>query len=330
MRRRELLTGLAAGLGFGVGAACSRRSSSLETIRVGAVRRLSTADLHLGYELGYFRRAGFDLEIHQSGTQLNSVALLAGNKLDVYFAGCNATLLNAIARGLAIRIVAGRQIVSATCHEVGKIYALRRNFPQGLADLKLLKGKRVGVSLAVGMTHFALDAQMRSVGLSIDDVTKVPLDTRQNVAGLMGGNVDALIGTGDYERDLDELPEIVHTPGISRMYPSFQHTFVTFGKSLLEGGVERGARFLSAYLHGVREFRAGKTPRFVEEFARSWGLDVKRALGSCRSSVAEDGMIDVDSLRTLADWYVGRKYLIRALDVAEMVDRRFIERAHES
>ncbi len=330
MRRRELLAGLAAGFAFGIGSACSRSGRSrLEKVRVGATRHLSTADLHLGYEQGYFRQAGFDVEISQSGSPLNSVALLAGGKLDVYFTGCNVTVLNAMARGLPIRFVAGRQYITEKCHEVGRVYGLRRNFPQGLADLRLLKGKRIGISVAVGMSHFALDAQLRTVGLSIDDVTRVPLDIRQNVAALMAGNVDALVGTGDLERDIAELPEVVHTPGISRLYPQMQHTFVTFGKSMVEGTVERGARFLSAYLHGVRDYRQGKTPRFMEQFARTYGLDVRRALSQCRDSVAEDGAIDVRGLQTIADWYVRRKYLVRALEMTKMVDRRFIERAHE-
>ncbi len=330
MRRRELLTGLAAGIAFGIESACSRNGpSALRKIRIGAIRRLSTAGLHLAEEMGYFRQAGFDVEILQNGTPQNSIALLAGGKIDCYLGGSTAPVFNAMARGVPMRIVAGMLISSASCRDVGAIFALRRTFPQGLGDLRVLKGKRMGVTLAVGISHFALDAQLRSVGLSIDDVSTVSLDTRQNVAALMGGGVDALVGVDDSERDISELAEVVHTRGISRLYPNLQYAFVMFGKTMLDGGVDQGARFLSAYLRGVREYRAGKTPRFVEEYARASGLDLQRALGACRNSYPRNGEIDLSSLRTLSDWYARRKYLVRPLEVTEMADLRFIERAHE-
>jgi NitT/TauT family transport system substrate-binding protein len=258
------------------------------------------------------------------------VALLAGGKIDVYFAGCNVTLLNAVIKGLRLRIVAGRQVAFPTCGDVGAIYALRRTFPHGLADLRQLKGKRVAVGLAIGIAQFALDAQMATVGLSMNDVITVGLDIRGNVAALFGGGVDATVGGDDFDRDLASMPEIVHTPGLASIYPGFQHSYIIFGRTMLEAGLDSGARFLSAYLRGAREFARGKTPRFMEQFARTYGLDVKRAVTACRNSFAVDGAIDLDSLRLLTGWAARRKFISRPMDLSELVDDRFLRRAHAS
>jgi NitT/TauT family transport system substrate-binding protein len=297
---------------------------------VGAARRISTSSLHLAEELGYFREAGFDVEILQGGTPLSAVALLAGGKLDVHFGGCNILFLNAVIRGLRLRIVAGRQIASASCGDVGAIYGLRRTFPHGLTDLTQLRGKRVGVGLAVGIAQFALDAHLASAGLSAKDVTPVNLDFKQNVAALLGGGIDATVGNDDFERDLASMPEIVHTGGLSGIYPHFQYSYIIFGRTMLEAGLDSGTRFLSAYLRGVREFARGRTPRFLEQFATDNGLNVKRALATPRDCSASDGAIDRNSLRLLAGWAAQRGYIPRPVDVSELVDDQFLKRIHES
>ena len=99
---------------------------------------------------------------------------------------------------------------------------------------------------------------------------------------------------------------------------------------MLAANVDRGARFLSAYLRGAREFARGKTPRFLEELARADRLDGKKAVTSCRDSFVLDGSIDLNSLRLYADWAARNKYISRPVDVSELVDDRFLKRAHAS
>ena len=289
------------------------------------------SSLYLANELGFFRKAGFDLEILQSGGASQAIALLAGSKIDVLFGSSSTAGLNAVIKGLPLRIVAGREVASPTCGNVGAIYGLRRTFPHGLADVAQLKGKRVATGPMIGLAQFALDAHLAGAGLSTKDVTTASLDFRQSVAALLGGGVDAIVFAEDLERDLTSLAaEIVHTPGLAHIYPNFQYSHISFGRTMLEADPDYGARFLSAYLHGAREFARGRTPRFMEEFARSNRLDVKRVVTACRNTFTSDGTIDLDSLRLFADWAARRKYVPRPVDVSELADNRFLSMVHES
>lgn len=289
------------------------------------------SSLHLAHELGFFREAGFELEILQTGSPVNSIALLAGGKTDVYFGGTGTALLNAVLKGLRLRIVAGREIASPTCGSTGAIYGLRRTFPRGLTDLGQLKGKRVASGLGITLADFVLDAHLAGTGLSTQDVTVVRLDFRQNVAALFGGGVDAIVATDDFDRDPRSLStEIVHTPGLARIYPNFQYSFILFGETMLAAEPDTGARFLSAYLRGAREFALGRTPRFMEEFARANRLDVQRAVTACRNTFALDGAIDLNSLRLFADWAARNKYIPRRVEASELVDERFLKRVYAS
>jgi ABC-type nitrate/sulfonate/bicarbonate transport system substrate-binding protein len=259
------------------------------------------------------------------------MALLAGGKMDVLFGPASTAFLNAVLKGLPLRIVAGREVASPTCGYVGAIYGMRRTFPRGLADLAQLRGKRVATGPAVGLAQFALDAHLARAGLSTQDVTMVSLDFSQSVAALLGGGVDAVVGADDFDRDLTSLASsIVHTVGLAQLYPNFQYAYIIFGQTLLAADPERGARFLSAYLRGAREFARGRTPRFMEEFARANRLDLTQARTVCRNSFAPDGAIDLNSLRLFADWAARRKHIPRRVEVSELVDDRFLRRAHAS
>jgi len=316
-----------------VTAAVSARSrlaaASLETLRVGAPHRLHSSSLYLAQEQGYFREAGFDLDIQATQGSQQAFALLAGGRTDVQLGTINVPLLNAIIKGLPIRIVAGRDNVA--CGNVGVIYGMRKSFPRGLADLTQLKGKRVATARAIGTPQFSLDAQLERAGLSPKDVTAVALENNLIVAALMGGGVDACIGTDEFDHTLAALgPEVVHSGGLAQIYPSFQFGHIMFGQTMLTPDVDRGARFLSAYLRGAHDFAHGKTPRFLEDLAKANRLDQKQTMTGCRDTFPLDGAIDLQSLRLYAAWAARNNYIPRPVEVTELVDDRFLRKSRAS
>jgi ABC-type nitrate/sulfonate/bicarbonate transport system substrate-binding protein len=330
MRRRDFLTGCLMGAATAGTACLGRKPSGLRKIRLTAGRGLTMSSLYLAHELGYFREEGFDLEILQIPNPLDAMTLLAGSKIDVAFAGLVSSFLSAAAKKLPIKIVAGREIASPVCGNMGSIYGLRRTFPDGLENPMVLKGKRVSAGPTIGFTHFALDAQLESVGLTGSDVQSVNLPTSQAAAALIGGQIDAAVLNIEFDRNLiAKASEIVRGPGLARYHPNFQCSHILFGESLLSADPGIGTRFLYAYLRGAREFAQGATPRYMEEFARSAGLDVKLVTGACRSSFAADGSVDLKSLQLFTDWAVRRKFIPQTVNIAELVDLRFIGSLHE-
>jgi NitT/TauT family transport system substrate-binding protein len=329
MRRRDLLVGCFAGIAL-AGAACrGRQPAAAQKLRLSAGKLLSMSSLYLAQESGYFRDAGVDLELMQIPNPLDAMTLLAGGKVDIVFTGIVSSFLNAVLKGLTLKIVAGREIASPSCGTMGAIYGLRRNFPRGLEDLTQLKGKRIAAGPTVGLSHFALDSQLARAGLAGSDVITVNLPSAQAVAALIGGSVDAIVLNAELDRNLTAMSaEIVRTQGLSRVYPDMQGSFIYFGKTLLSGSTAVGAAFLFAYLRGVREFVQGRTPRYMEEFARANGLDVNDTVTACRGTVTTDGAVDLKSLQLFVAWAVRRKHIPQSLDALELVDLRFLRKAH--
>ncbi len=322
MRRRDLLAA-AAGL---AASACTRQPTrGLTRLRVALAPTLPSSSLFLALERGYFREAGFELETIHTGSPAQSLTLLAGGRIDVYLARLTAALLNAVLKGLKIRIVAGRDDVSTSCGDLGSIYGLRRRFPRGFEDISVLRGKRIAAGTSVGLAHFALDAHLARAGLSTRDVTLVHMTLEQNVAALVAGSIDAMMGVYDIDPGLlAQGAGVVRTPGLAALHPGFQYSNILFGRTLLEAPAEQGARFLAAYLRGAREFAAGATPRFVAELIRAKVVDPDKARSACRDSFSLDGRISGTSVRLFASWAARRGHVQRAPELAELIDLRFL------
>jgi len=331
MRRRDFLAVCLIGSATGLPACRSRKTGPFQKLRLTAGRNLSMSSLFLTHEAGYFREAGFDLEILQMPNPLEAMTLLAGGKIDAAFTGLVTSLLNASLRKMPVRIVAGREIASPTCGNMGTVYGLRRTFPGGLENPIVLKGKRVSAGPTVGFTHFALDAQLESVGLTGDAVQSVNLPTSQAAAALIGGRIDAAVLNVEFDQNLmSRASEIVRGHGLAHYHPNFQCSHILFGETLLSADPQIGARFLAAYFRGAQEFARGRSPRFMEEYARSGGLDPKLVAGACRHSFVRDGAIDLHSLQLFVDWAVRRKYVPSPVDTAELTDFRFLRSLHET
>jgi NitT/TauT family transport system substrate-binding protein len=282
------------------------------------------SSFYLAHELGYFVEAGLEVEIQQVRFSAEMAVLLAGGELDVSFLAINPSFINAVAKGAKLKIVGGREIASPTCGTVGTVYGHRRSFPQGLADLRWLKGKRIAIVKKASIQEFFLDTLLESVGMSSDDVQVVELRRSEAVAALVGRKIHALLAHS-FDKDPASLSsQIVRGSGFSQVLPNFQYTYLVFGQALLMTDATIGAKFFSAYLRGAKEFLEGRTPRFMEEYARSNGLDPKNTREACRNTFTPDGTINLEDLQKFIDWTVRRGYCPEPVKAAQLVDTRFL------
>jgi len=324
MRRRQLLPCLAAA----VLAGCRNRTRSPRRLRVGLVPRFTLAPLYLADELGFFREAGLEVEFHPSPQSAHTLPLLASGQVQVGMVSPTPGFINAALKGARIKVVAARDIAAPGCQGGGAIFGNRQAFPQGLRDLRLLKGKRVAIATQAGVGAFLLDQALEFGGLTTRDVTLVTLRVPEATAAVSAGRIDAVAAV-DLEKDLDYVSRnIIRSVTFSELLPNYQYSFVMFGAALLEGDPEIGTAFLSAYLRGVQEYRAGKTPRALEELARAAHHDPAATRAGCREGTSRDGRLDRASIQRFVDWAAKKGFIPRAVDASQLIDARFVEEAN--
>jgi NitT/TauT family transport system substrate-binding protein len=330
---RRTFLGTAVGAGLYSASACGRprAASVLDKVRVSLRPTLYMAPFYLAQESGYFSDASLQLELLPVEEGAQSITLLAGGKLDVAFGALPASLPSAVTQGAKVRVVAGRRRMTSDCSDTGALYGNRAKFPRGLArltDLKQeLRGKQVAINSRSNSAEFYLETLLSKAGLTEDDLHITAIRFSEAVAAVINGHVDALLAPEQFSaQTIAQNPQLVRGIGVAQVLPGFQFTYVFFGKNLLSDEGEIGFRFLQAFLKGVHDFARGRTPKFLDDFARSNGYDLERARQSCRDSETPDGSIDRESIGLLTEWFVRKGYCPQGVTVNQIIDTRFVER----
>ncbi len=329
MNRRSVLAAGAAWSALAL-AGCRAKKAALRRLRVALVPRFTLAPLYLADEKRYFEAEGIQIERLPLSQSNEVLPTLAAGKVDVAFTSIGPALINAVVRGAPIRVVAARDMVVPGCTTGGTVFASAAAFPDGLKDLRQLRGKRVVVNNPTGVMSFFLDELLRSVGMTLKDVKTVNLRSVDGVAALLGGKVDAVVAA-NLDKDMSLVSaKIVRGISFAEVSPNFQYTFVVFGKAMVEGDRRDGVSFLRAYLRGLRDFQAGENPKALEELALAAHSDPGTVEGACRQGFAPDGIVDPGDVQRLVDWAVARGFCEKAPPLDRLLDNSMVQEAHSS
>lgn len=316
-------------MGLGAAAACGKRPvvSGRTHLIASTPPYVSTFPIYVAQEAGYFAAAGLDVEFREDPSSTTTTALLAGDQVDIAFNAFHPSHINLIARGAKIRYVAGREIATPECPSRMKLFGLKEVFPNGFDDLRQLAGKRFSVTRQGNIGEFAIDSMLEQVGLSTADMQISYLREADAAAALVGGHLDAMIGSQS-EHDLTDFSDkVVRGPSLADILPGFQFSFALFGRKLLEGDPEIGISFLLAYLKGARDYLQGATANFVDAFAAAHNLDADSIRLACRDTFVPDGRLNIDSFDRFVAWGIRKGYCDKEAADIEPYDTRFIDEA---
>jgi NitT/TauT family transport system substrate-binding protein len=298
-------------------------------LRVAAAHSLSMCPLYLALESGYFAEEGFDVEVVKDLGSAQSLPLLAGGELDAGLSVFGPAVVNAVIRGARVRVVAAREVLSPSCGTVYTIFVSRKAFPQGVRSMRQLRGARIAIGNTGNWSGFALDTLLRHDGMQTSDVSVKKMPDAERIAALRAGGVDAFLSSqDDLNPELHQLG-LVAGPGLPSLLPNFQYSHIFFGSRLLDGPVETGARFLHAHFRGAGDYLNGRTPRFLEDYAKLNNLDPKLVRQACRASFERDGRIHADDMRRYVAWMATHNLCPSQVDVATLIDTRFLEAARQ-
>lgn len=332
----SLLTAVATSLAGCRGSNPAADSDALPVVRGLLLPHLTYAPLLIARDEGYFVAEGLDVRFVTMSNAASTVPLLIQGELDVLPAPISPALLNAIARGSAVRLVASKGYLppDPSCSHMGIV--VRRELLNG-ADTGPEAGavggappriRRMSVSREP-LLQFILARALESRGLSIEEMETMNIPSAAEIEALRDGGLDAAYMNEPWMRRLAQRGDGVHWIALEDAMPGTEYSVIAFGPRLVEERPDLGRRFIVAYLRGVRQFNQGKTDRNLEILSAATGLD-REELGSiCWPSFRDDGRINAVRLLEFQAWAAERELIDYPLPEDRLWDPSFTDFANQ-
>ncbi|MFC1958802.1 ABC transporter substrate-binding protein [Chloroflexota bacterium] len=308
---------------------CKAPQAEPSHLKVAVLPYLSFATFYIAQEEGYFAEQGLEVEFTKFAGAAQAVPLLAQGSLDVAGSGPSASLINAIAQNIKLRIVAGRVSTTSDCESVA-LMVRRDLYESGEVDtVAEIKGSKVAVTSVGSPADFLLTKILESADLTSDDVELIKMSPQVMIAAFENRAIAGALMASPHIQKIKALGYAVTLQSVNNLMPGFQQSFVLFGPSLLDDNPELGKKFMVAYLQGVRQYAQGKTNRNLEIIEKYIGLDEETLLQTCWDTIYPDGRIKVKDFLAFQDWAYDYGFVDKKVATEQLIDTRFIDYANQ-
>lgn len=317
--------------------AAERGACGGQTVRIGFLGSSpSDAPMILADKLGYFAEEGIEPDFYTFDSAAKMVAPLGAGHLDVGGGAPSAGLYNAVARGVAIRIVADKAqlvpgygymplLVRKELVDSGKVTSARD-----------LVGMKVAEPAQGTTTAATLNAIMAAEGHSYQDVTHSFLRFPEHATALGNGAVDASVTTEPSATIAEERGVAVRLTDSTGVYPGQQLAVLLYSQDFTEDYPDTGVCFMRAYLKAVRTYLAAvpdgkwtgpRAQEISDIIATGIGMEPDLLRTAVPTYIDPNGEVNSESLRRDYDFFAEQDYLESEVAVDQLIDPSFAERA---
>ncbi len=310
-------------------------SPQLTRVRFGSPQAISDAGVYIGQDRGYFREQGLDIETLPFQSGPDTIPPLASGELEVAGGTISIALLNAVERGIPLRMVADKGS-SRPGFEFVQVGVRRDLLDSGtVRDIADLRGRRIAVASLRSGAEAQVAYVLRRGGVDMSEIDLTPL-----------GYPDMLVAFGNRAIDAANIiePSLSAAVGQGVLATWEQgHSSAAFGgvyqaATIVYSGqfaaqTDLGRRFMVAYLKGVRAYN--------DAFVRGEGrADVVRILTENTAvknpaaytdmnmaGLDPDGRIAVQSLQLDMAYFRQQGYYTGPITLEGLIDASFAEYA---
>lgn len=318
----------------GCGGSSSPKQEANKPVKVslGMLRLTSSAPLFIAMDKGYFKEVGIEIDPQWFDAAQPIAVATASSKVDVGATGITAGLYNMAAKGQKLFIVAdkGREQKGFSS---SALMASTDQYNQGLTSIEALKGKRVGLTQKGSTFHYMLGRMLEAKGLTLDDVTIVPLGKLSAVmAALQSGQIDACILNEPNITKVKNEGYGKEITQVSAIMP-YQTSGIFYSPEFAKNQ-DAAVRFMKAYNKACNEYYAAvvekKDPKQLDEAVKIIAKYVKTPEADIRLGlpyVDRNGVLMADDIQTQIDWYTSHGMIEGKLAAKDVVNTSFLEKA---
>ena len=306
-----------------------KQGKSLVSLKALLTPFISFGPFFIAEEEGYFAEQGLDVHFINLDDASKAIPSLLKGDLDIVGGTISVSMLNAMAKGAKMRLVADKAYISATGCDHFALLARKDLIKDAkISDPACLKGKRVAVKPARS-TEYYLEKILGKAGLTINDITAVNIPDEIIIEAIRNGTIDFAVTAEPWiTRSIDTGQGMVWTPA-KQIIPDWQIAIVLYGPNLIDKNPDSGNKFMVAYLKAVRQYNKGKTKRNLDIMNKYTGLTNEFLIRSCWAPLRDDGHIHIQSILDFQSWALMKGYLDKPATKDQLWDPRFIEYANK-
>jgi ABC-type nitrate/sulfonate/bicarbonate transport system substrate-binding protein len=288
----------------------------------------------IAMQRGYFREVGIDLQDEPFATGAQMTPLLASGQLDVGTTSMQSAFFNAVARGVAQRMVVDKghqQRGTAT-----SVLAVRADLvpPGGTLPLAQIRGRPMTVTTdpKAGGQGFLIARLLATVGLTLDDVDWKIIAYRDMPDLIANRAVDGGVFVEPFYTLSAQRAPLAMWQNLSDYYDGHQTAAYVFGEQFITQRPDVGRRWMVANLRGVRDYhewqkRGQPADDLAEILARSTSLPVELVTQANWEHMNPDGYLNTQAIevdqRQLLEWGA----IQQLVPMDQVVDHQFVDYA---
>jgi NitT/TauT family transport system substrate-binding protein len=301
------------------------RPPEMTTVKVANIPTTSNGPLFIAQEEGYFARQGINVEWEKFPGVAAALPLLVSGDIAVSAGPLTPGLINAIAKGANVRIVAEKGRVAVGYCTPAALVVRRDLYETGMIrSASDLKGRKV---MAISDQDYGIFRALALGNLTTADVEIIDMDFASGVIAFSNKGIDAAVLTEPYiTQALDRGSVVVLIPG-QEIYPDYPYALY-YGPAILEKNPDLGRRFMIAYLQGVQQYNEGKTERNLEILENYTHLDRNLLKQSCLYPIAKDGYLPWKPVNEYIEWIYANKKISQKLDENQLFDMNYVTYAN--
>ena len=320
----------AAALAIALAVANPAAAQDKRTVKIGVIGILAEAGLYVAAERGFFAQEGLTVEFLKDMYGPDGFPALATGQMDAMGGAFGPELINAVARGINVKVVAGMSSYIPGW-DSGFLTVRKELIDSGkVKDWKDLKGLKLALAPALpNLTDYFASRYLAQGGLTLKDVTIVNVPFANMIAALKTGGVD-FAHTSEPMSTLTQGAGVAvkWKPVTSYAPPGLTVAMLHFGTSILEKNPQLGERILAAYIRGAREYNnILKKPtgrgEVAEILMKHTPVKARPLYDQIAFSYSDpDAALSIDGMQDMAN-YFARAGGNKPIDAKSLVDERF-------
>jgi NitT/TauT family transport system substrate-binding protein len=300
------------------------------TIKVVFPGYLSNAPFFIAQEEGYFEEQGLTIEMVEIRRSSEAIPALAQGDVDVVGGALSAGLINAIARGANIKLVADKGQASSPDGCATMVMLASNQFLDAHPSMEPteVKGALVGLN-PTGFRGYWFELYLNEVGLSLDDVEIFTGEDAAQSEAIQEGTIDLMGAAEPWVTRVLQSGYGNYWVGAKDIVPGASYAMLWYGPSLLEDDPELGNRFMVGYLKGVRQYNLGKTDRNLDILEKHTELEKEFLQDACWVPINDDGMISTPNVVDFQEWALGNELLDKIITEELFWEPNFLDFANK-